>query len=620
MLNALTVSRAADRAANQRAAASMRQQGFEPAAQFGWRGGVLQAWRNPLQAAGEAFFVDGPQGTACCIGPIWYRGRFGKAALHQLLDEIAQPGQAAGARVESAAPGGAARPAPPPIDETELRGNFALFLHAGDRAWLLNDPLGFARVYIAGEGRYLSTSWLAARAWQGSADIDEAAAIEYVLQGAVHSDRTVAQGVSKLPLGRGFDLNAGQPYARFPGGMAGAGQRGEQSEAGSGMNADAARRAADTRSLDAAVDQMAAHLRTVFAEIAGAFPGHASAALSGGFDSRLIVAGLLAQGERPRLFVYGSEHSEDVPIARQVAQAEGIPITVVDKDAANRQLPAPDLPALARSALFFDGLPNDGIFDPGADRDTRLAQSAGGNIALNGGGGEIFRNFFHLPDRRYRPRDIVRAFYRGFDSGVFRRADGLADYERGLAGSIAASLGLPAEAGQGGGVPLSREQVELVYPFFRCHHWMGLNNSVALRYGHFATPLVDLRTVRAAAALPLEWKNAGLFESRLIAALHPGIASHPSSYGFRFSDGPDARARKTERLTCLRPVFARPLINAARRRLHRLAASPDFVARCRAMLPGEWRLDAALDLARLPDDAAFARALSVEVVSRELAP
>jgi hypothetical protein len=253
MLNALTVSLAAEPAANQRAAASMRQQGFEPAAQFGWRGGVLQAWRNPLQAGGEQLFVDGPQGTACCIGPIWYRGRFGKDALHQLLDEIAQPGASA-------------------IDETELRGNFALFLHANDRAWLLNDPLGFARIYMAGDGRFLSTSWLAARAWQGSADIDEAAAIEYVLQGAVHSDRTVASGVSKLPLGQGLDLGAGQPYARFPEGMTGAAREAAEPPAG----------------LEAAVDRMAAHLRTIFAEIAGAFPGHATAALSGGFDSRLI--------------------------------------------------------------------------------------------------------------------------------------------------------------------------------------------------------------------------------------------------------------------------------------------------------------------------------------------
>lgn len=599
MLNALTVSLAADAAATQRTTNSMRRQGFVAQAQFGWRGGVMQAWSNPLQHAEEALFVDCAQGVACAIGPIWYRGRYGNDALRQLLDEIARPGAHAG---------GAEPAVAPPIEETELRGNFVLFLHAENRAWLLNDPLGFARIYTAGDGRFHSTSWLAARAWAEGTEIDEAAAIEYVLQGAVHSDRTVARGVSKLALGFGIDLDARRSYPRFPDGMV------PPAEPAAGPLSGTA------AGFDAAVEQTSAHLRTVFAEISGAFPGRTSAALSGGFDSRLIVAGLLAQGETPRLFVYGSEQSEDVPIARQVAQAEGLPITVIDKDAANRDLPSPDLAALVQSALFFDGLPNDGVFDPGADRNTRLAQSANGSIALNGGGGEIFRNFFHLPQRRYRPHDLVRAFYRGFDSGVFRRSNGLAEYEGGLAESIAASLGLPAEAAQGGGVRLSREQVELVYPFFRCHHWMGLNNSVAVRYGHFATPLVDLNLVRAAALLPLEWKNAGLFESRLIAALHPGIASHQSSYGFRFSEGPDSRARRVERLTRMRPVFARPLINAARRRLRKLGASPEFIARCRTMLPGEWRLDGVLDLTRLPDDTAFARALSIEIVSRELAP
>ena len=585
MLNAFTIVLGGGPAGAQRAAASMAQQGFEPAAQFGWRGGVLQAWSSPAQRDTPNLFVHDPAGTACSIGPIWYRGRFGNDALRQLLDEVGAP-----------QPGSL-----PTIDEKQLRGNFALFIQKGDRAWLFNDGLGHVRIHGSSDGLFHGTSWLAARAYEGSADIDEAAAIEYVLLGAVHSDRTVAKGVTKLALGHALDLDARKALPRFPSGMV-------------------AGNAPVPSSLDAAVDEIGAHLRIVFGEIAGAFPGHASAALSGGFDSRLIVAGLLANGERPKLFVYGSEDSEDVPIARQVAQAEGIALNVVDKNAANRALPPPDLEALKRSALFFDGLPNDGIFDPGADRDTRLAQSADGFIALNGGGGEIFRNFFHLPDRRYRPRDIVRAFYRGFDSGAFRRPKGLAAYERQLDESIARSLGLPVEAGEGADAVLSRAQVELVYPLFRCHHWMGLNNSVALRHGHFATPLVDLQTVRAAAALPLAWKNAGLFESRLIAKLHAGIASHASAYGFSFTDGPDDRARRSEWLTGLRPVFARPLINAARRRLHKLAASPDFTARCRAMLPGEWRLDAALDLTRLPDDAAFARALAVEVVSRELTP
>lgn len=70
----------------------------------------------------------------------------------------------------------------------------------------------------------------------------------------------------------------------------------------------------------------------------------------------------------------------------------------------------------------------------------------------------------------------------------------------------------------------------------------------------------------------------------------------------------------------MRPVFARPLINAVRRRLHRIQASHETMVRYRRLLPGAWRLDGVLDLSRLPDDAALARAMSVELVTRELAP
>ena len=579
MLNALSVSLGGDAAGVLRATRSMQQQGMAPAVRHVWSGGELQAWSQPAQGDTSDCFVRTPDGAACCVGPIWYRGAFGVDALRRLLDETGEGDPLPG------------------IDETKLRGNFALFLQKGARAWLMNDALGFARFYASRDGRFHGTSWLAARAYGGDAEIDEAAAIEYVLLGAPHSERTVARSVTKLAIGHAIDLGERRAISRFPMGL------------WSGAQAFG--------SFDAAASALEAHLRTVFAEIVSAFPGRTSAALSGGFDSRLIVAGLLAQGERPTLFVYGKPDSEDVPIAVEVARAEGIPIRMVDKDAVNRELPEAGLEELVRCALFFDGLSNDGIDDRGADRDTRIAQSAGGMLALNGGGGEIFRNFFHLPDRRFRARDIVRAFYRGFDPAVFRRRDGLAAYEAGMAESVGRSVGLGG--GEIGNL-LAREQVELVYPLFRCHHWMGLNNSIALRRGQVATPPVDLQTVRAACMLPLAWKNGGLFESRLITSLHRGIASRPSAYGFRFSDGPNLHARWVEWSTGMRPVFARPLINAARRRLRDVRASEPLIARYRSLLPGAWRLDEALDLARLPDDAALARAMSVELVSRELKP
>jgi asparagine synthase (glutamine-hydrolysing) len=116
----------------------------------------------------------------------------------------------------------------------------------------------------------------------------------------------------------------------------------------------------------------------------------------------------------------------------------------------------------------------------------------------------------------------------------------------------------------------------------------------------------------------LAWKNAGKLESRLIERFHHSIADLPSSYGFRFSDGPGRFARLTEWANCMRPVFARPFINALRRRLNKTGTSGDMIARYRSLLPGEWRLDPILDLERLPDNAAFSRALAVEIAWRKL--
>lgn len=575
MLNAMTVRlHGANRKGAMRASSSMDRQGFLPALGQESNEIVLSTWAHPTQQTVEIFDVRMHAGIACCVGPIWYRGQFGNAALSLLLNELGQSGW---------------------IDEFELRGNFALFLHTDDHCLLMNDVLGFVRIYASADACFYSTSWLATCAYMEGVELDEIAATEYVLLGASHSDRTVARGITTLPLAHAFDLTRKRPKARLPEGLWDDGRV--------------------PASFDDAVNQITNHLQIVCSEVAKAFPGRTRAALSGGFDSRLILAGLLACGNQPELFVYGNANTKDVPIARSVADSAGIPLDIIDKNALNQRLPLPDIERLVDNALFFDGLPNDGIYDPGADEDTRLAQTTGGYLVLNGGGGEIFRNFFHLPDRPLRAIDVVRAFYRGFDPKVFRRANWLACYEDNLVSSIKQSLGMestPADQA------LERGYVELIYPLFRCHHWMSVNNSVSARHGYYVTPLIDLGMVRLASLLPLAWKNAGRLESRLIANLHQAVAEQPSSYGFRFTDGPGWLAHLTERATCIRPVFARPFINAARRRIRKLGVSPEMYAYCRSLLPGEWQLDPVLHLERLPDNQSFGRALAVEITWREL--
>lgn len=553
-----------------RAALSMARQGFIEGPRHTWRDGDLFTWQHPSQLGTENCTVELPSGAAFGMGPMWYRGRSGSHAAALLLKEAERNDT---------------------VDEMQLRGNFVLFLRTRDRCLLLNDAFGFVRIYVSSDAAFYSSSWLAVCAYAGSPDVDERAAAEYVLLGASHSNKTVAAGITTLPLAHAFDLTRRHSRPRLPAGF---------------WNQDEA-----PASFERAVDRICDHLRTVHEEVSIAFPGRTRAALSGGFDSRLIVAGLVAAGSRPELFVYGNAQSDDVRIAKAVAGSANLSLKIIDKSIANRRTSPPDLERLVQSSLFFDGLPNDGVYDAGADQATRLEQTAGGCIALNGGGGEIFRNFFHLPDRPMHAVDIVRAFYRGFDPGVFRRRNGLAFWEEHLASSIEHVVATP------GVRTLDRRQVELAYPLFRCHYWMAVNNSVATRHGFYATPLVDLNAVKLACGLPLAWKNAGRLESRLVTLLHSGLANQPSSYGFRFSSGPNRHARFTEWATCMRPVFTRPFINAVRRRLGKQHASTAMVAHCRSLLPGEWRLDALLDLDRLPDNAAFARALAVEIAWRE---
>lgn len=574
MLNALSVFLAnGDPAGEGRAACSLERQGFFCATRVEWGEGRVVAWGHPGQRQVEDCLVQTPLGAACCVGPLWFRGHFGRSALTMLLDEVRTTGH---------------------LEERALRGNFALFLDTGEHTWLLNDALGFVRIYASADRCFFSTSWLAVCAYLQHVELDAASAIEYVLLGAAHSCQSVARGVDLLPLGHVQDFRRRSTWQRFPRGF------------------DA--QAPEFRSPTQAVETIAGHLRTISAEVASAFPGRVNAALSGGFDSRLIVAGLLAAGVRPRLFVYGDADSADVAVARTVATAADLPLEAIDKRAMNRGLPMPDIETLEQSALFFDGLPSDGIDDPGADRHTRLEQTADGCIALNGGGGEIFRNFFHLPNRAFAARDIVRTFYRGFSRSVFRDSDGLASYEARLAASMRSIVGMS----EVGSELLSRTQVELLYSLFRCHYWMGVNNSVAVRHGNYTTPLVDLESVRLALRVPLRWKNAGALESRLVAALHPAIAAQPSAYGFRFDAGPGWRERLAEWATCARPVRLRPLINATRRNLQRKRIAPAMLQRYRALLPGEWCMDALLDLAQLVDDRALGRAVAVEIAWRRI--
>jgi len=507
-----------------RLTASLERQGLPLGFTRSWPGITLGWHATPGQPDSRTQWLERPDGgMIACVGTLFHRGRSGPQALAALWDDF----------IDGAS---AASPA--------LAGEYQVVLARHGRVWLFGDPLGMVKRYESSDGRVVSTSWLACADAQARLDPDPVGALDYVFHGANHGLRTACAQVrigdpaEVRELVRGVrETHFGAPFWQ-PGPL--------------------------FRDRDEAIARILARLRDLATGWAEGFPGRVRSALSGGFDSRLLLAVARATGQQPALHVYGRPDSADVRTARALDRALGLGLRVIDKASLDHaQGPRPQ--GAAHEALldanldFFDGLPIDGIGDHGADRITRIAQSADGALALNGGGGEVLRNFFHVGDRRLRARDLVRIFWGGVDIAALR--------DRSLADALEAHLvaTIARELGHDG--ILDRQQVELVYPLLRGRYWTSRNNTMAARCGHFLTPLLDPAIVRDAVRLPLAWKAFGRFEGTLIARLDRELGSLPLADGFAPASGPGALARLWALAEDLRPPWLRATV--ARLRVQR---------------------------------------------------
>jgi len=156
-------------------------------------------------------------------------------------------------------------------------------------------------------------------------------------------------------------------------------------------------------------DVVADALLGIFRTIQRNFGGRVCAALSGGYDTRLMLALLRATGAAPALYVYGTADSDDVRVARDICRGEGLDLHVYDKSAHPRVDADGFRAALAAQFYLVDGLGPVGAVDDGADLFTRRRRAHGGNLQLNGGGGEIFRDFWKLPETPVGVEAFVRA-------------------------------------------------------------------------------------------------------------------------------------------------------------------------------------------------------------------
>lgn len=537
----LFLVRTRDRGFADRALAAAREQfalhGFSDCAEHdipGWR--LLHA--PHIQGGPESLLVAGDDLVAVA-GTLTCDGLMGRAALEALL-------------------GMAELPAP---DWSRLGGHFVALVRRGGRSFLLTDYFAAFQLFHDEEMRLFSTSLLSAAQALPRLSFDPQGVYEFAFNVVPVGDDTVFAELKTLGPDRIAELGADGGVALHA--------------------ADKPLPETADLPLEARIEAHRDRLMAVVSDHVRQFGDNVRCPLSGGLDSRLVLAALRAAGCRPQIFVYGGADSADVRIARAIAAADGFAIEWVDKEAWRDVAPDEFPEQVARNFHFYDGLPNYGeLFENGANAAARAGRHRGGALSASGGCGEIFRNFFFLPDRPFSAAAVARTFFARYAKGDVTEAFDEAAFLGAIEDKILAALGH-----SGVRTPLPRGLIEQVYPRIRCRSLFGREISLEAHQGAYLMPFLDHKVVAQAMTLPLALKNAGRFEAALLNAIDPALAAYPSAYGHDFTGPPSAAHRRGEWSTRIRPVALRQRSYAIRRRLGPVAdehgglLTPDYMGR-----------------------------------------
>ncbi|MCW2314379.1 asparagine synthetase B family protein [Rhodoferax antarcticus] len=249
----------------------------------------------------------------------------------------------------------------------ELDGTFAIAI--GDKrshkTIVITDPRGSLHVYLRDDcaGVAICTSSMAL---SQSGQLDPVGAYEFIATGVIYEDRSLWAGIHKLPPATILEIERGHiarstTYWSFADALA---QRLTLEEA--------------AEALVAATTQALKTIGTSYAPIL--------ADLTGGYDSRLLLLGLLKSGVRFDNTVVGSETLPDVIVASRIASALGLRLQVMEEAAA---ITPEDFDQAVR---LGDGEIN--AFEYAAIKRNQAPFVHNHGISLNGSFGEVARGYW----------------------------------------------------------------------------------------------------------------------------------------------------------------------------------------------------------------------------------
>ncbi len=465
------------------------------------------------------FYRDGEDFIAIA-GTFMHDGKLGIPALKAMLAEFRFPF----------------------TDWDSVTGQFVALVHKAGRTYLLTDFFGAFQVFHDADWDVISTSFLAAAKSLERISFDPQGVYEFAFNVFPTGDDTVIEQLRRL----------GPDY---------------QAELSAPVLIEAVSKPLPTNISDMPVAEriatQAKRLRATTASYAAEFGNSVQCPLSGGLDSRLALALLRDAGIAPHVYVYGNVQDGDVKVAQQIANGEGFELEVFEKSKHARIAPDAFVEIVARNFHETDALVTDGgLFDGGGNAYARHQRQVGGQLAVSGGCGEVFRNFFYLPNRSMSARDVMRAFFARYTTGDTTDIFDPGQFIDNLEAKALKALELDSDTSD-----LPRPMIEQLYPRMRCRAFFGREISLVGRQGAYYMPFFDHHVVAEALRLPMAQKNAGRFEAALLNHIDPALAHYQSDYGYSFDEGPTVSHKLDELGTRVRPAWLRQRSYAVRRRL-----------------------------------------------------
>ncbi len=512
----------------------------------------------------ENYFKNKLGDYCASSGCFFYKGNNGKKALKSFLDDF-DPGNYS------------------PIG---FMGVFTLIVKKFGRLFLITDPMGASRIFHNVTMTLWSSSFLAVAKNTPGLTPDPQGIYEYAFQETTYGENTPFNEIKMADSFSLFEFDA-HSVKKFPKNIP--------------VNFEIS-----NQSYNDLIEEHATLLEGQMKNVVSSYGPRIATALSGGYDSRLMLSLAFNAGITPDVYVYGTDNSPDVLVAKSIANGESFKINHINK--ARHPKPTPDQYGKILRDNFYalDGYPAESIFDFGANMATRRERAKNDTLILNGGGGEIYRNFFYMPDGEYTVDQLLDVFYRRYTPDLCTGRFEEFIYRDNLKRKIMRALRLKGEK-------MTRTQFEYAYPGFRLRYWTSRDNSNNNRIGSYLTPFICYETIMAALKMPLEFKTHGRFQGDLINRIHPKLASYSSDYGYPFDKPVPFMKKIKNNTTIYRPVWLRRNSYAIQHKFKKLelpeALSDKYIAA--AMPSGNSLMAQYFDFSEIRDPALYSRILTL---------